>query len=337
MAIILKWSNQNASGNTLNVYRKVGNTITPEDKGTPIATLDSAAVTYTDNTTVPGETYTYLVEVIAPLGTVYSRPTTTANLRRVGPGPNEIITGNSEFGYMGIVPAYEMPNMWDLVSYVGGNAGGYLPNLQWHKFVRKNKVYIVPSVQPTTFVGDNGLWLGGIWVYNAKGIASGIEWNFDTSDSKFDPYRRTQIVTIGDFKFHMRAPRAYPDDWDGVHDQSKTLRPDTEVNQLMQAMYQGCMIGNNVGNVARIPPVAGQMFTQFICAETLINYQNQVLSTCTIKRTSRRSDNFIPLADWMLGSTVTNDFNTGSSEQTLIGWRHGNAPTFWPVLELIEE
>lgn len=336
MAIILKWSNQNASGNTLNVYRKVGNTITPEDKGTPIATLDSAAVTYTDNTTVPGETYTYLVEVIAPLGTVYSRPTTTANLRRVGPGPNEIITGNSEFGYMGIVPAYEMPNMWDLVSYVGSNAGGYLPNLQWHKFVRKNKVYIVPSVQPTTFLGDNGTWLGGIWVYNGSGIASGIEWNFDTSDAKYAPWKKKRVVTIGDFKFNLRAPRAYPDDWDGVHNVELTKQPDTEVNQLIQSLYQGNVIGNNVGNVARLLPVA-QMFTQFICAETLIDYANQPRSTCVMKAIARRSDNFADFTEWTRGCPIDNQYNTGAAEQTLIGWRHGSAPTFWPVLELIEE
>lgn len=335
MAIQLRWSNQNAPGNILNIYRNEGDTITEASKGTPIATLDSAATTYNDTTTIPGLTYSYLVEIVAPLGTVYSRPTTTANLRRIGPGGSEILSGNSEFGYMGIVPASQMPDFWTTLDFSIGRIVPHMNNLVWHKFVRKNKIMIVPNMQPTTrYYNDNDQWLNGLWVYHTYGLASGLEWNFDTSAAKYASWARKRIVKFGNDSFHLRAPRAYMEDWDGVHDLAKTLDPNTEVNQLMQAMYQGNIIGNNVGNVSGLITIQG--FMRFVCAEMTYNGSVPSQSESIMKNMAPREDNFAVVSEWLGGVPINNSFNT-FGDQIVFRWRHAGCPTFFPVFEYIEE
>ena len=335
MAIHLKWSNQNAPGNTLNIYRRVGTTITPETKGTAIGSVDSASTSYIDVTAVSGETYSYLLEVVAPLGVAYSRPTSTVNLRRIGPGGVEILYGDSEFGYMGTVPIYQMPNYWDAIDFPDANVAPYNSNLVWHKFVRKGKILIVPSIPATkTWVGDYDTWLNGIWVYSTYGLASGLTWNFDTSDPKYAPYKRTWQITFGEDKFNIRAPRAYPDNWDGVFSTAKSLDPTTEVNQVIQSMYQGCYIGNNVGNVQ--PLITNQYFGAFICAEGIPNGTVTAQSTTLLAAHPGRIDNFVVLSDWLAGVPI----NSGSDklyEKVNSKWRHGNAASFHPVFELIGE
>lgn len=335
MAIHLKWSNQNAPGNQLLVYRKIGNLITPETKGTPIATLNSDATEYSDNTTEPGETYAYLVEVLAPLGSAYSRPTVTANLRRVGPGKTEILVGTSEFGYMGQVQQYEMPDYWDSVDSSRTKTARGLSNLQWHKFIRKGKILIVPCGQPMgDWSRDTDLCLNSIWVYNTYGLCSGLEWNFDTSAPKYAAWKKTRIVQFGNDKFHIRAPRAYPDNWDGVTNLALTLRPDTEINQLIQAMYLGSIIGNDVGNVARY--ITGQFFLPFVGAESVINYQTPSQNEFLVKATPVLGSNDMSVEGWN-APVVINNSHTPNNEQYVARWRSQSHPTFFPVFELIEE
>lgn len=332
MAIHLKWSNQNASGNSLKVYRREGREITPETKGTAIATIDSAAVEYTDNTAEPGVTYAYLLEVIAPLGSAYSRPTITANLRRVGPGGVEVLVGDTEFGYMGEVQSYELPDVWGLLNFSEGKTATAMRLLKWYKFVRKGRILYVPSIQTTTSYGDYDPWLSGIWVFNTSGIASGIEWNFPTTDAKYAPYKRQRIITNGVDRFHLRAPRAYPDDWNGVVNTSLTLRPDTEVNQIIQSMYQGCIIGNNVGSVTPMIVSQNQYFMRFICAESLVASSQAIMNM-----SSALDHNFAIVSEWNQGCQVLNSYNTTAVDRISYRFRNAGAPTMFPVLQLIEE
>jgi len=332
MAIHLKWSNQNTPGNSLYIYRNEGTTITEASKGTAIATLDSNAVAYVDNTTEPGKTYAYLVEIRAPLGSSFSRPTVTANLRRVGPGGVDILTGDSEFGYMGQVPSYELPDVWTALGFERGKTNAAMAVLKWYKFVRKGKIMYVPSIPMTTTYNDYDPWLGGIWAANVPGIASGLDWNFDISAAKYNPYRKTKILTAGIDRFHLRAPRAYPDNWNGVHNAALTLQRDTEMNQLIQSMMQGCIIGNQVGSVTPQIWAQGVTFMRYIAAEALPQSNETLMCEYGVY-----DHNYAIVADWVKGYYIVNTYNSSSADQILAKWRNGGAPALWPVLQLIEE
>lgn len=330
MAILLKWDNDNVPGNPLYVYRKEGPTSSQADPGVKIATLDSAAKQYSDATIVPGTAYSYIIEVVVDLGSVWSRPTTTADMYMRGPGPQTILRGDNRHGYMGQVSSIDVPDMASVFNWPGLNSGAWLQNSRWHKFIRKGKIYFVPNFPLSNgAVTASSRFLSGSWVLDNFGVASGVEWAFDKS--KNPQYLKTNIVTHRGNKFHVRAPRGFTDDWDGNSLTAGISKSgETEINQLIQPMIQGSFYPNSVGRIE--PNSIGLLHSRaFICAETKTNTVETLM-----KVGDPRQDNFWVKSSFIAGCVVDNTYNaTRDQNQPIV--TGGPSPIFWPVLELIEE
>lgn len=336
MPIKLSWKAGNRSTSVLTIYRALG-TASPEDTDL-IATLPGDAVTYIDNTVETGKTYTYRIRVKAEYSTVNTVDFTQIDLRQRGPGSVTLVRGDSNYGYLGKVPASELPSV--TTYFRPGADGSSLKMLNdwearviWHKFVRKGKIYIVPDApMGDTVVNGSGPVASALNFAFTLGGASGIQWNFDTSDPKYDIYRKKNIVEANGWKYNLRLPRSKPDDWDGVNT-SGTNRNDTEFADLIMPMYRGVPFMNNVGNLA---PYRLENRGLVLCAETRADY-----NTIFLWADGLQGSNIMSTGRWVaagLGQQAVNAVKyAGYSASPIVGlYNSADVPFFWPILELTE-
>lgn len=326
MSIKLTWENINSADRTLKVYRAVGPDISIPTKGEAVATLSGNAVTWTDTDTVLGQDYSYLIETSFGQDVVYSRPTSTLDLFKRGPGSFTISQGDARLGYMGTVDMYQLPNVVNEYALPQYNSQ-YQFNQVWHKFIRKNRIiYVLNSLISNSSAAGASI-LNGSWVALNPGAASGIEFSFDTSGAQWANLRKTKIVESDGFRYHLRAARAFPDDWNGNYaNLDLTLQADTEFNELIQPVLPGLTIPNQIGSWGAVSNSI--IMRDFIAAESL----NGASPLSLVKSIAQRSNNVV--TEW--GTRCASVNYQWNAYKEVSGASNAFAGII-PILELIQE
>jgi hypothetical protein len=151
MFIDLSWTDLNSVATKLEIYR--GDT--PLDRAnlpaTPIVTLTAGETSYRDETNIAlGKTYYYVFVNSTATDRVVSQVFTVRAVTRRGPGPQSLKQGDNNLGYFGLIQSGEFISGSDFVDQCGIKA--FAPSISilnpfpaWHKFVRNNKILIVPE------------------------------------------------------------------------------------------------------------------------------------------------------------------------------------------------
>lgn len=206
MFVRLKWVNRNQIPVTTKIYRN--ETIVPNDQlANPLATLDGAVVTWQDNTVVRRKTYYYVFETINAGGQkVYSNPLKVYVEYNNGPGPRDLIWGDTQFGYFGTITATEFFTPGDIAALfpaINYNAPSNLTPL-WNKWIRRGKICYTPQSSINLLVTYWQLYQNGV--------------HFGTDDN--GPWQPTgstglvnqkKVIEKGFDKFILRLPTATDD------------------------------------------------------------------------------------------------------------------------------
>lgn len=145
MSVKLFFDNLNTLPVTVNVYRSEQ----PLDRGNltaPIATLTGGEKVFEDLTVEYGKTYYYVFETVYKNARVSTVNQKVEARSRMGHGPNQLTLGNYRLGYFGSIPSAEFITGSKLCRLVNLTSGALLNDaLIWHKFVRNNKIYLLPQ------------------------------------------------------------------------------------------------------------------------------------------------------------------------------------------------
>lgn len=330
MQIKLKWVNNNDVSAVVEVFRDTApiNTASP---GAALATLPGNATTYTDAAVLAGVTYYYAVAVSRNGKKVFTPVKTFTNELRRGPGGSRILFGDDRLGYMGKVSQLDFIEIGRVMNLTTDQTANY--QFTWHKFIRKGKILFLPE-RPVCHT-TNSYKVYGSAVRENMGLVSGLTWNFN--NSTWSDANKTRIVErLGD-RFHFRAPRGLPDDWDGTAPTAGMVaNPETEFNELIQTLLLNeVYFPSKIGCVrAGVTNVAGHM-APIVCAERvgtagLIRRMNVAPVTGTALwahagTVNRTKDDFL--------SYTTKAAATGADPTTYnaVSW-----DAVWPVLELVE-
>jgi len=206
MFVRLKWVNRNQIPVTTKIYRN--ETIVPNDQlANPVATLDGAVVTWQDNTVVRRKTYYYVFETVNAGGQkVYSNPLKVYVEYNNGPGPRDLIWGDTQFGYYGTVASGDFFTPGDIASAVPAITYNPPANLTplWNKWIRRGKICYTPVSAVNTLVPYWQLYQNGV--------------HFGTDDN--GPWQPTgstglvnqkKVIEKGFDKFIVRLPTATDD------------------------------------------------------------------------------------------------------------------------------
>lgn len=210
MDIKLKWINRNAIPVTIKIYRN--ETQVPNNQlANPIATLAGTATEYTDTTAVRHKTYYYVIETTDGNVTSYSLPKKVVADFNNGPGPRDLIWGDSNLGYFGTVESIDFLTPAEICSALIPSllsALGSNPVPQWHKWIRRGKVCFVPA-QPVA----NAATITNLY---AAGLVHGMDNNGPWQPSA-TLVNQLRTIQKGYDKFIVRLPT-------GADDRTDTTR-----------------------------------------------------------------------------------------------------------------
>lgn len=206
MFVRLKWVNRNQIPVTTKIYRN--ETIVPNDQlADPVASLDGTVLTWQDNTVVRRKTYYYVFETMNAGGQkVYSNPLKVYVEYNNGPGPRDLIWGDTQLGYYGTITSPEFFSPADLAAFTPAityNAPAN-PVPLWNKWIRRGKICYTPVGPCNLLISYPNLYLNGL--------------HFGTDDN--GPWQPTGVSTLvnqrriiekGFDKFIVRLPTATDD------------------------------------------------------------------------------------------------------------------------------
>lgn len=203
MSLTLRWTDKNTTPVQVAIYRSD----TVIDKAalpaSPLVTLTAGENSWVDTTAVNNASYHYMFVTTRGAETVYSRSLKFTATPRRGHGPSELKWGDGSFGYFGTISAADFLTTFQLLDKLGfqkSNAstrvGRQSPT--WHKYIRNNKILIVPNL---------GLSDKMTWTELAdKGAAYGTDGpgpNGAAAGAK---------ITVGQSQYRVRLPLGYSDD-----------------------------------------------------------------------------------------------------------------------------
>ena len=205
MFVKLKWVNRNLIPVTTKIYRN--ETIVANDQlANPLATLDGAVLTYQDNTVVRRKTYYYTFETINTGGQkVYSNPLKVYVEYNNGPGPRDLIWGDTQFGYFGTLTSMEFFSPADLGAFTP--AITYNPPTNpiplWNKWIRRGKICYTPQGFCNALITYQSLY--------ANGLHFGTDDNGPWQPNGIAPVNQRRVIEKGFDKFIVRLPTATDD------------------------------------------------------------------------------------------------------------------------------
>lgn len=205
MDIKLKWVNRNTTPVTIKIYRN--EVQVPNDQlVNPIATLANTVTEYTDTTAVRRKTYYYVIETTDGNVKSYSLPKKVYADFPNGPGPRDLIWGDSNLGYFGTVESVDFLTPAEIAgalipAFLNNPPSNPIP--QWHKWIRRGKVCFVPAqpICPTTYIHT---------LYNA-GLVHGIDGDGPWIPTGYNPVNQMKTIQKGFDKFIVRLPTGSDD------------------------------------------------------------------------------------------------------------------------------
>jgi hypothetical protein len=306
MNLKLKWTNLNTGSITVKIYRGT----TPVDRanlGTALVTLSAGETEWIDTTVVRGTTYYYVFETITPNDRAVSQNKTVIAGPRRGPGPQSLIAGNAEYGYMGEILAVDFTNTAELRAAVGMSVGTVaVAAPSWHKFMRLGKVLMIPT-QPLV---NSITW---VQLYNLGLI-------FGTNDNGKGTFLPTPLVNqrktikIGPDTFIIRCMTGYSD---LVTDVPATSELTAEPNDAFLCEWEDLVY---------------PLFQFTPNKQRLVNVQNYTAaqlgspSQCIVQERASATQNVLR--------------GSGTAGRQIVSYRQiglsSTGSKWWPVLELID-
>lgn len=193
-SIKLAWSNPNAINTITNIYRSI-NPIDRANLGAPYKVLSNGEVSFTDTNVVYGQEYNYAFESVNGADRVVSRVFKFSTLPYTGPGPQELLLGDVEYGYYGKLTPIEFIAADALIAKLGIAASpNSNQNLVWHKYSYKGKILYVPETSISNTVAWNTIYAAGC-MYGVEGegpLGGGVPQN--------------ATVTFDNNSFKVRSP-----------------------------------------------------------------------------------------------------------------------------------
>ncbi|QKE54629.1 putative virion structural protein [Salmonella phage vB_SalM_SA002] len=214
MQIYLNWENLNSNSVKLEIFRGDA----PLDRNnlpdTPIATLTGGETNYTDTKDVLlGKTYYYVFVTSNATDRAVSQNYEVTAISRRGYGPQKLIQGDNTLGYFGSIPSGEFIYPNALATAVGVTTAIFanisMPRIAplWHKYVRNNKILIIPEGPIALNVSWKGLYdLGLVFGQDGDGTNSFAQSLFT------GPYKpQTGKVKIGADWYRVRLMKTWFD------------------------------------------------------------------------------------------------------------------------------
>jgi hypothetical protein len=246
MYVKLKWLNRNQIPVTTKIYRN--DTQKPNDQlGTALATLDGAITTWTDETVVRRNTYYYTLETVNGGQSAYSNPIKVVADYNNGPGPRDLVWGDTQLGFFGTITSTDFIFPADLMALLTIAPSPYTSNPlpTWNKWIRRGKICYVPNAPIHIAVLYDVFYKSGVHF----GTDDNGPWMPTTTTT---PVNQRKIITKGFDQFIVRLPtgaddRANPTDTI-VASPADSLRRFSEVSDFIHPM-----ISNYVAPSARCP------------------------------------------------------------------------------------
>lgn len=323
MFIDLSWTDLNSVATTLKIYRGDAPLDRANLPASPIATLTNGETSYRDESNIVlGKTYYYVFVTSTANDTVVSDNYTITAVTRRGPGPQNLLQGDNNLGYFGSMQSGEFINANDLVAKTtlttfATTMGIINPFPLWHKFVRNNKVIIVPEGPIGNSLSWNQLYAAGmVFGTDDTGPTAGTI----TGNT---PTKQDTKVTIGSDTFRIRLMRGMSEGPitqyetvflsvnefnDLVYPMAHPVPPDQRLNNIYlngQKLYQ--LLGVGGATVYTLVQEAG--------SATAVNLRGQATS----------SDDF-----------TTDTTSSLAYRNTATAPAVSNNYAWFPVLELIE-
>lgn len=212
MSIKIDWSDVDNAATAFNIYRQE-TPILDSALPAPLAVVDKALRTYTDDTAVRNKLYYYRV------GSVTTDITLTPNralayMPYSGPGPQTLLRGDWEFGYFGRIPVNAIFTTQEIKQFAGAFAGAWsevvptAPDVHyWFKFVVNGKILFVASNPFWVNLTFQSLYQAGL-VY---GTAPSSQWPAYVKTT-LGEIPQNKVVVRGDDQFILKLPssRANP-------------------------------------------------------------------------------------------------------------------------------
>ena len=247
MFIDLSWTDLNSVATKLEIYRGDAPLDRANLPATPIVTLNSGETSYRDESNIVlGKTYYYVFVSSTATDRVVSQNYTVRAVTRRGPGPQTLVQGDNALGYFGSLQSGEFINGSDFVDLSGIKSFASAiavvnPFPLWHKYVRNNKILIVPEGPIANSVSWQQLY--------SAGMVFGTEDNgvLPAGNTVSTPTKQNATITLGKDKFRIRLMRGMGDaPWT---DFLGTLSSPTEWSDLVFPMVHPVPVDQRLENL----------------------------------------------------------------------------------------
>lgn len=203
MRVRLRWTDQNTVPHSTKIYRS-DTEPTSNPTGQPLVTLTNGETVWDDTTVVRGNTYWYTFVVTNGSYTAVSVPVQVTASPRTGPGAQELIWGDQDWGWYGTLAETALISNTRLHAqlYAPFGAANVVSNQVWHKMIRNGKTLFVPRMAVATSV---------VWrVLYQKGLIFGVDGPGPQNGGYPDVNQMTTIQIGGD-EFIVRLPTGFDD------------------------------------------------------------------------------------------------------------------------------
>jgi hypothetical protein len=322
MELTISWTNRTSNADSIKLYRKE-EPFLESALGEAIATLPGNATSFTDEVEF-GKTYYYRTQTIKTGDTVTSAQLKVIASTYTGPGPQTLISGDTECGFYGEVTEQELDNPALLASRIIGNVIQRGTDPAWLKFSYKGKIIYIAKqmIFNTTYQA----------LYDAKVIDGkrGLPQYPLNSDPTLEQYREE---VIRGQRFIVRTPQGDNSSKLGflVTGGSSTLYTDDvagfrdcEYTDLIFAVVDNAGIKNIKRKLANYP------VAEVYPAYQYFDYMQELVSSYPLVRSCRASANSAYAANRLtIALTVTSAtvVVSGGNNYVYGNWR--------PVLEWI--
>lgn len=167
MRIKLTWVSREPLAQNVLLYRSTQPfSVSDIAQMTPIATLPGGSTEYVDEDVIFEQTYYYRTRVIKSGQSATSEQFSAQAVPRNGPGPQQLISGDHEGGFYGLMSVTDgsLPSILEInnqllkqnsISYPFFNSLNPSSNARWGKFVFKGKTLYVPGSSANDLVSGN--------------------------------------------------------------------------------------------------------------------------------------------------------------------------------------
>jgi len=202
MRVRLRWTDQNTVPHSTKIYRS-DTQPTSDPTGEPLVTLTNGETVWDDTTVIKGKTYWYTFVVTNGIYTAPSVPVEVTALPRTGPGAQELIWGDQDWGVYGVLDetAFITNAKLHLALHKTGGSVNSTTNT-WSKMIRNGKTLFVPR-----FAVSNGTTWNNLY---SQGLVFGVEGPGPQNGGLPDKDQKTTIMIGGD-EYLVRIPTGFDD------------------------------------------------------------------------------------------------------------------------------